>query len=342
MKQLKIKHLKALYSRGALLAFALLYSFFAVIGSTFSWITSANNLANQFSGDERLDTILYEIFEPNMNLRPGDALAKEISAFNSGTVDMVVRLAFEEQLQRPLPVQAFNAPGAAAMLFPEYCNPSSWANAADVFPGGVTPSLPSGLNVKTRQLETLVGGSNRYEHIIYYGLGNNQYQRVTASFETRIINGEETLAVSDILYWGYAGYEAPPLTADWRLNLPDIADGDDPRNVGRLIADAGQKIAINYNAAAFDSTAPTAGKWYYNQEDGFFYYIGKLEPGAFTPSLLEGFMLSADAPHIYSAMRLDFSIHLEAVSNAPLAVGEWGLAPGNAIYDALLAGGAFA
>jgi len=315
-------YIKKLCSKGFLLVFALLYSFVAVVGSTYSWITSADTRVNKFAGEDRLETILVEVFEPDMDWKPGSSIAKEVSAYNNGTADMVVRLFFEEALKKPEGPVPFTAPGDSGIVLPEYCKISDREDAATLFGGGLV-GVPSGLTVKARPLKTLVGGSNRYEYAAYYRLDDGRYQRVTASYEPR----GNILAVSNIRYWGYTGYAAP-VTAAWRETLPEAID--------RLVADTGKMIAINYNSAAFDDTSPAAGKWCYNRGDGCFYYIGKLAPGEFTPSLLEGFTLGADTPVSYSAIRLNFTVYLESVSAAAPALGEWELEPGSDVYEALM------
>jgi len=335
MKRFQIKRL---YSRGALLAFALLYAFFAVIGSTFAWVTSADAKPNEFIGQDRPETILYEVFEPDMDWQPGASVPQETGAYNSGTANMVVRLTFEESIKTPYPLGSFATHNDSAIVLPEYCRANGWAHADTLFPGGVTlpggGSIPAGVNIKAEPLEPLVDGRDRYGYAIYYGLENGKYQRMTASFEPR---SGGALAVSDLRYWGYTGYTAPQ-AARWQDGLPDLGLGES-RDIYQLMS-AGM-VQIDYNAAGFDDAAPTAGKWFYNQEDGYFYYIEKLAPGAFTPSLLEGFTLSAHAPPAYSGLRLDFTVHLESVSSVGAALAGWDLGPGDAIYDALLACGAF-
>ena len=331
-------HIKRLYSRGALLAFALLYAFFTVVGSTFAWVTSTDARVNEFKGEDRPEAILYEVFEPDMDWQPGAGVPQEIGAYNSGTVNMLVRLSFEESVKTPHPLAAFAAYNDSAIVLPEYCRASGWADAGTLFAGGVTLAgggpIPAGVIVKAERLETFVDGSGRYDYAIYYDLGNGKYQRMTASFEPR---SGDVLAVSDIQYWGYTGYTTPE-TAKWWEDLPDTGMGES-RDIYRLVAS--RMIQIDYNASNLDDTVPAAGKWYYNQEDGYFYYIEKLAPSQLTPSLLEGFTLSADAPASYSGLRLDFTTHLEAVSCAGAALAEWDLGPGDAVYDALLACGAF-
>ena len=332
MKRLRAK---VLYSRKALLAIALLYALSAITGPAFAWVTSADARANEFAGQNRQETILYEVFEPDMDWRPGKSVPQETGAYNSGAVDMLVRITFGEELKTPNPLVPFAAPNDSAMAVPEYCGASAWADASTFFTGGVTladnspvPYLGSGLAIKAVRLETLTDGSERYDYAVYYGLGNGKYQRVTASFEPR---AGDRLAVSDLLYWGYTGYTAPE-TADWRDDLPDTGLGES-RDITHLMASA--MIQIDYNATGFDDTAPAAGKWYYNQADGYFYYIGKLAPNGFTPSLLAGFTLDAHAPAAYAGLRLDFTVRLESVGCAGAALAEWNLGPADGIYIAL-------
>jgi len=331
-------HWKRLFSRGALLAFALLYAFFTVIGSTLAWVTSADAKANEFSGQDRPEAILYEVFEPDMDWQPGQQVPQETGAYNSGTVNMLVRLSFEESVRTPDPLVSFATHDDSGMAVPEYCKASAWDDAGDLFLGGVTLAdgispIPAGVIIKAVQLETLVDGSGRYDYAIYYDLGGGKHQRVTASFEPR--SGGK-LAVSDILYWGYTGYTTPE-EAVWWDDLPDTGMGES-RDIDRLMTS--EMIQIDYNVAGFDATSPNHEKWYYNQEDGYFYYIAKLAPGELTPSLLEGFTLDADAPTAYSGLRLDFTVHLESVSCAAAALAEWDLGPGNDVYDALVLCGA--
>ncbi|MDR2686683.1 MAG: hypothetical protein LBB75_02945, partial [Oscillospiraceae bacterium] len=101
MKRLK---LKTLFGRGSLLALALLYAFFTIIGSTYAWVTSANAKANEFSGEDRPEAILYGAFEPVVDWQLGVSVPREAGAHNSGTVDMLVRLTFGESVKTPSPL----------------------------------------------------------------------------------------------------------------------------------------------------------------------------------------------------------------------------------------------
>ena len=78
------------------------------------------------------------------------------------------------------------------------------------------------------------------------------------------------------------------------------------------------------------STTITAGKWFYNVNDGFFYYIGIVEPGQSTPLLLDSISLKPDAQSDYSHMAFDLTVFMDAIQATKEAVtstvgGGWGV-----------------
>jgi len=76
-------------------------------------------------------------------------------------------------------------------------------------------------------------------------------------------------------------------------------------------------------------TAADAGKWYYNQGDGFFYYLGVVEPGQTTPQLLDAITLSKTAGKDYSYMDFQLTVIMDAIQATKEAItsttgGGWG------------------
>jgi len=72
-----------------------------------------------------------------------------------------------------------------------------------------------------------------------------------------------------------------------------------------------------------------AGKWFYNELDGFFYYLGVLEPGMATNLLLDAIHLSEKARSDYSHVMFELTVHMDAIQATGLAVtstdgGGWG------------------
>jgi alternate signal-mediated exported protein len=86
-------------NKPTVLVFAVLYSLLAVIGSTFSWITSSDSRVNEFRGETRFGTTITEAFTADMAWRPGTPLAKEIRVTNVEQTPAFVRGTFEEVLQ---------------------------------------------------------------------------------------------------------------------------------------------------------------------------------------------------------------------------------------------------
>ena len=82
--------------------------------------------------------------------------------------------------------------------------------------------------------------------------------------------------------------------------------------------------------ADFDSATPTCiNKWWYNPADGFFYYIGVVEPGQATELLLDAISLSGAAESDYSHVNFDLTVVMDAIQATAEAVtstvgGGWG------------------
>jgi len=97
---------------------------------------------------------------------------------------------------------------------------------------------------------------------------------------------------------------------------------------------------------------PVAGKWYYNPEDGFFYYIGKLTPagttGALSEMLLASVTLDKGADTSHADMQYSLLVNSEAIQNYETAMTSpngWNMTPGpvtDAIIAELRSAGAFA
>jgi hypothetical protein len=81
-----------------------------------------------------------------------------------------------------------------------------------------------------------------------------------------------------------------------------------------------RKITLNYTDHASLIDKPQAGKWWYNETDGFFYYIGKLSSGSFTPNLLESLKLDSSAGLEYSGIEFDLIANLESIQNTEAAI----------------------
>ena len=93
-------------------------------------------------------------------------------------------------------------------------------------------------------------------------------------------------------------------------------------------------IRLIFNSPAVytgaDPSDPGAlNKWWYNPVDGFFYYIGVVEPGEATPMLLDEIYLSEVAGKDYAYILYELTVKMDAIQATSAAVvstegGGWG------------------
>ncbi|MCL2299792.1 MAG: hypothetical protein FWC27_06560 [Firmicutes bacterium] len=340
MKKLMGKfNIKRLYNKGTLIAFALLYAFLMTVGSTFSWVTSSNRNVNEFTGEMGLKAVIAEDFERQNQWRPGGSVTKMVSVCNDGVSPGFARVSFEEIVERmraaglPEPYEDPEEAGVA----PEFCMAAewdAWEDAAAVFDtvefleGAAPAPVPGGVAVK---VSVSPAGLQRCRYAIYQVLdGGQAFRRMTAQFSARSGAGVTTLTVRNPRYWGYKGGYAAAEAA-WGLVNKTGAAATPPltADIENLICDTGKKIKIEYAnvITALDGNAATdAGKWFYNEDDGFFYYIGKLEPGDSSAALTTGLKLDKTADASYSCMNLQFIVNLQALQlSAQALADDWGL-----------------
>ena len=336
--------LKNLPGRGTAFAFGVIYALLATIGSTYSWTTSSNLKANEFTGELGLTALIVEDFERQKHWQPGSGITKTVSVYNEGKSPGFVRISFEEIIQKTAQsgISEPYADSQADGVVPEYClidGWASWKDAADVFGSvefreGASPITPEGLTVKVK---TSAAGLQRYQYAVYQVLGGGQaYRRVTAQFSA----DDNKLTVTNPRYWGFLSAEAE-LEAAWgvvnetSLLVPSPPAAED---IGTLACDPEKKISVNYTnlITALTGAAADKDKWFYNSKDGFFYYIGKVEPGEVTRTLMTGLSLDADADVSYSRMGLKFIVNMQALQvNASALAAGWGLDTSSALYAAL-------
>jgi alternate signal-mediated exported protein len=109
---------KQVFDRWAVLALAAAWSFLAVAGSTFSWVTSSDTKVNEFRGEVRFGASISEQFTANAVLRPGTAVRKEVRATNMEQAAAFVRMSLRQALAlRGTDPATGNAASGAAETF---------------------------------------------------------------------------------------------------------------------------------------------------------------------------------------------------------------------------------
>lgn len=94
------------------------------------------------------------------------------------------------------------------------------------------------------------------------------------------------------------------------------------------------KIRIKYGTDITDNTGTGIedGKWFYNVEDGWFYYTSPLNSGASTPDLLKALIFSNNMGDHYKNASYDLIVKMEAIQATPEALTSdtgWNLGNGN-------------
>ncbi|MDR1465741.1 MAG: hypothetical protein LBJ11_10665 [Oscillospiraceae bacterium] len=333
-------------SKGAVLVFALIYAFLAVTGSTFSWITSSDTVVNEVEQDGVFSTVIEEEFSPLADWKSGTKAAKTVTAYNSGTMDAVVRISFEEVLTGtipaatdtlvPYPIPDVPNTYPATVPVEQY---SDWPLASAIFTVNLPIGTPSGLVVKAKPSAL----AEEYHFAVYQELSGGNTQQVTADFS---VNGT-TLTVSNLQYWAHSNVDSVNAAAAWGKALITAATPTPPisGDIGHLALHyggnpVGEYFLIHYTnmITSFTSPSADAGKWFYNDEDGFFYYLGKLPSGSFSESLMDGLTLSTGMTAAHLGLHLNFVVNLEGQQNRAEALEDhWGLDPDGTLYSRLAA-----
>ncbi|MGG5317047.1 BsaA family SipW-dependent biofilm matrix protein [Enterococcus sp. AZ072] len=95
----KRKHLfqTFVHSKGLFACFSLVLSLLLVVGSTYAWITSADERVNRTDANQRkLSAVVEEDFTQVFHWSPGTSKKKEIRVTNNGEVPAIVRLSLHE------------------------------------------------------------------------------------------------------------------------------------------------------------------------------------------------------------------------------------------------------
>jgi len=106
----------------------------------------------------------------------------------------------------------------------------------------------------------------------------------------------------------------PPLRADYVSatgEFPAVTDYDNAM-LSLVFHNANVDFGADPSAAA--------GKWWYNQADGYFYFIGLVEPATASPLLLSAVSLDTSAGSDYSHTKFDLTVVMTAIQATAAAV----------------------
>jgi hypothetical protein len=114
---------------------------------------------------------------------------------------------------------------------------------------------------------------------------------------------------------------------DARLNIGALSDPATPNKFIKLIFDNSVILSSEVSDVATINAAVVAGaKWLYNEEDGWFYYLGVLGSGQNTGNLLTALYLDKAAGNSYSYTNFDLTAKMDAIQAVDEALGTTGWA----------------
>ncbi|MDR1952887.1 MAG: BsaA family SipW-dependent biofilm matrix protein [Clostridiales Family XIII bacterium] len=312
-----------------------------VIMATFAWFTANDAVKNHLETAQISDgsARIVEVFTPPTNWTPGQTVTKNVSVANDGTEDILARVSFEEMMDLlKVPASAKDKMASGDQI-PQTVNPANYNDAAgykDITKTNLTvKNLPGDVTLRVKT-DTTTGSKVAYSFVAYApitsGTHNGKFQRVTADFA---VNGTE-VTVSNLKYWAFDGRNKD--TAAWaKFVKPQITNPAAPikkpgrADINNPITDSGKKITLDYTDKNISTLAkPVENQWWYNNGDGFFYYIGKIAPGMSTVSLLDSLTLDPSAGPEYGGMAFDLFVNMEAIQNSKAAITSatgWNLNP---------------
>lgn len=322
----------------------------AVTGSTFAWFTATDARDNHFETAKITSgtATIFEVFKSPDEWMPDQDIIKEVGAVNSGASPILVRISFEEYLDKlTSDAKKFTTPlsgDQVPVIFDdsEFTKPTSdW----EVFPGTTGLHLSAaaiaalGSTGEVLVIEqTNATGDKAYGFVVYANVAYGDTSpkpivKQAAIGDFTVDADAKEVNVSNLQYFAFDKREQKSLAwAD--LTDPQIltyTDGivDFATPIGGGAAktlysqlDANplkQNIQLKYSTDVVNTT-PTTGKWFFNEDDGFFYFIAYLEPGQISPLLLTSVYLDKDAGGEYSSMIYDLYVNMEAVQPLESAV----------------------
>ena len=354
-----------------ILAMAVACAIVTVLTASFAWFTAQDRVTNHLETESLTngDAKIVEIFDPDEPINPGTTVDKKVGVVNTGSSEAFVRISFVEAIQK---LANNGAPAAittkfdgTASMIPQLFDEAAiatggayatWTQIATGDTNFEAASLASFLtataDVEVRYNKTTANGKTYYEYIAYAPLSglsgdnekyNGKYQLVNINIS---INADDEISLNGLSYMQFT--QDTPVDAKWaaltnhtafaayalQLNKPAIVLPGATSHVDAL-------VNLNFSSAVKTNlSACSTGDWWYNTNDGYFYYIGKLASGAQTANwLLQSVSLDKSASNAYCNLNYDLTPCMDAIQAIDDAVGDaagWNLS-GDPNYADLIA-----
>lgn len=329
LKRFCAKHHKMIRELGivlALLAFG--------TGSTFAWFIASDSALNKMDSARVGEVVIYEEFVAPTNWIPGEEVDKKVAAANESEQDVLVRMSFEEFLDKYSGEPGYKTAPLSGTDIPlafdnaKYTTANGW-KAPSAY-GFTTTSLPADVAATILVRETVITTvtspsaqpTSGYQFVFWYPITAGDYAGTlqTASADFYLDGTDIKIAGTARYYYYPARVSTSTAWADlFKPQLTPPAAVESPLLTASEIGHSAlsSKITFLYDAIAL---TPTQDKWFYNADDGFFYFIGKVKPGEKTPFLLASVTLDSTADRSFADMNYNLLINSEAIQNIEAAL----------------------
>lgn len=315
MKKQSTQKMKGKKRQRKILTAAVVVALLIVIGGTFAWFTSKDEVTNHLAADGKYGVSITESFEPTDNWVPGQEIKKDVKSVNTGNIDAFVRVNLASKLTVKKYDTTEEEPDTADSTYVVLSEEEAIALQA----GGYryspdteekwekiessTLAPESGLNVFRRKIST-EGTTTTYEYTGYYYTDGNYYAvEINGTEDTGFLDGTKYLIVKD------AEIKDDNLTISYEKAKTD------------------NKIVVTYNSGTEDTTdddliinIKLADNWQDNwtlddaDSPEYFFYNKVLKPGAETESLVTALELDESVSNeAYKSFEYDLTVGLESV-----------------------------
>ena len=346
-----------------ILAGALALAIVTVLSATFAWFTASDSATNRLKTQDALANVsIQETFVPPDNWKPGQTVTKAVAVANTGTAPALARVSFNELMSVNALASGVSTPWnpASTTTAPlltdvsQYTTANGWALYAGptTANGNVTvtgaPSPATQVYVKYVSAAVSGNATDSWSFAVVAPITSGalagSYQAVT--YDTSWDSSTKTETISNLAYGTYNTTSQSPSTGvDWTVAKPAVSAIDFSQAEAQINTqntpfkdNYKQNIMLNYNTAYLFNSTPTANDWYYNPSDGYFYFIGLVQPGTTTPDLLRSLTLDPNASaDYYSNLDYTLNVNMQALQDTKAAIdAEWTTVAGNSSLQTAL------
>lgn len=321
----------------------------ALIGGTYAWLQSSDSKVNHFEGGlSGNDVGINETWTPPTNWMPGQAVVKEVGVMNTGQYNEFIRVDLTENLQllsNATPTFSATAPAeGAGFLVPMpiggYTSDKGWTPVTvNITDGGYT------LHVLQKegpdQTDPNTGATTKAaSYVLYWEKGGETFQaKLADGFElnhTTIGSLTKANVGFDVIKADYG----TDVAKDWKSEKSAITftaqtaptptgTATDWFKVPSLAAPEIELSFVNISDALNDAS----DSWYYNKDDGYFYYLNVVKSGDATVDFLNSVKLADEADSKFTKVKYDLTVNAQAIQPVAQAAADvWGLKADSDLY----------